>query len=170
MFNRYQELASPEQTTSGKDFSNPLMADSLPKTICQNIAMKQGNTKQTATAKEISNPFMFSTDSTSGQIYLGAADDNAIDSRNRLNLDFEPKIDAMIRDFFEYVLETSLCFRERFTLMLLEYQDVILKFRSPSRWKELRKETSSKILPNGYGSRWKTFKPIARLTVKGKLK
>ncbi|GJX66551.1 hypothetical protein Tco_0300894 [Tanacetum coccineum] len=30
---RYQELASQEQTTSGKDFSNPLMADSLPKTI-----------------------------------------------------------------------------------------------------------------------------------------
>ncbi|GJY91986.1 hypothetical protein Tco_0507768 [Tanacetum coccineum] len=30
---RHQELASPEQTASGKDFSNPLMADSLPKTI-----------------------------------------------------------------------------------------------------------------------------------------
>ncbi|GJT08574.1 hypothetical protein Tco_0843036 [Tanacetum coccineum] len=29
----HQELASPEQTASGKDFSNPLMADSLPKTI-----------------------------------------------------------------------------------------------------------------------------------------
>ncbi|GJR53457.1 retrovirus-related pol polyprotein from transposon TNT 1-94 [Tanacetum coccineum] len=34
MSNRHQELASPEQTASGKDFSNPLMADSLPKTIC----------------------------------------------------------------------------------------------------------------------------------------
>ncbi|GKA80234.1 hypothetical protein Tco_0786830 [Tanacetum coccineum] len=33
MSNRHQELASPEQTASGKDFSNPLMADSLPKTI-----------------------------------------------------------------------------------------------------------------------------------------
>ncbi|GKC69483.1 hypothetical protein Tco_1115366, partial [Tanacetum coccineum] len=33
MSNRYQELASPEQTASGKDFSNPLMADTLPKTI-----------------------------------------------------------------------------------------------------------------------------------------
>ncbi|GJU90625.1 putative ribonuclease H-like domain-containing protein [Tanacetum coccineum] len=31
MSNRHQELASPEQTDSGKDFSNPLMADSLPK-------------------------------------------------------------------------------------------------------------------------------------------
>ncbi|GKB03690.1 putative reverse transcriptase domain-containing protein, partial [Tanacetum coccineum] len=29
----HQELASPEQTASGKDFSNPLMADSLLKTI-----------------------------------------------------------------------------------------------------------------------------------------
>ncbi|GKB80306.1 ribonuclease H-like domain-containing protein [Tanacetum coccineum] len=32
MSNRHQELASPEQTVSGKDFSNPLMAGSLPKT------------------------------------------------------------------------------------------------------------------------------------------
>ncbi|GKB05503.1 hypothetical protein Tco_0833698 [Tanacetum coccineum] len=30
---KHQELASLEQTTSGKDFLNPLMADSLPKTI-----------------------------------------------------------------------------------------------------------------------------------------
>nr|GEW40696.1 hypothetical protein [Tanacetum cinerariifolium] len=33
MSNRHQELASPKQTALGKDFSNPLMADSLPKTI-----------------------------------------------------------------------------------------------------------------------------------------
>ncbi|GJW55567.1 hypothetical protein Tco_0099652 [Tanacetum coccineum] len=33
MSNRHQELVSPEQTASGKDFSNPLMADSLPKTV-----------------------------------------------------------------------------------------------------------------------------------------
>ncbi|GJX48896.1 retrovirus-related pol polyprotein from transposon TNT 1-94 [Tanacetum coccineum] len=33
MSNRHQELASPEQTTSGKDFSNPLIVDSLLKTI-----------------------------------------------------------------------------------------------------------------------------------------
>ncbi|GJU45353.1 hypothetical protein Tco_1202619 [Tanacetum coccineum] len=33
MSNRHQELASPEKTASGKDFSNPLIADSLPKTI-----------------------------------------------------------------------------------------------------------------------------------------
>ncbi|GJS34696.1 hypothetical protein Tco_0533078 [Tanacetum coccineum] len=31
---KHQELASPDQTASGKDFSNPLMDDSLPKTIC----------------------------------------------------------------------------------------------------------------------------------------
>ncbi|GKC95410.1 ribonuclease H-like domain-containing protein, partial [Tanacetum coccineum] len=34
MSNRHQELASLEQTDSGKDFLNPLMANSLPKTIC----------------------------------------------------------------------------------------------------------------------------------------
>ncbi|GKF77792.1 hypothetical protein Tco_0230262, partial [Tanacetum coccineum] len=33
MSNRHQDLASPEQTASGKDFSNPLMVDSLLKTI-----------------------------------------------------------------------------------------------------------------------------------------
>ncbi|GJS80513.1 hypothetical protein Tco_0730394 [Tanacetum coccineum] len=33
MSNIHQELASLEQTASGKDFSNPLMVDSLPKTI-----------------------------------------------------------------------------------------------------------------------------------------
>ncbi|GJT00785.1 hypothetical protein Tco_0821954 [Tanacetum coccineum] len=46
MSNRHQELASPEQTasalaipgqtTTGKESSNPLMADSLPKTIQSN--------------------------------------------------------------------------------------------------------------------------------------
>ncbi|GKF81487.1 hypothetical protein Tco_0240089 [Tanacetum coccineum] len=49
MSNRHQELASPEQTASGpsKDFSNPLMADTL------------AIPEQTAnTGKEISNPFM----------------------------------------------------------------------------------------------------------------
>ncbi|GKB81719.1 hypothetical protein Tco_0948614 [Tanacetum coccineum] len=54
----------------------------------------------------------------------------------------------MLRDFLEYVLETSPCFGERFTLVLLEHQDVIAKFRSPSRWKELSKETISEILPS----------------------
>nr|GEU42507.1 reverse transcriptase domain-containing protein [Tanacetum cinerariifolium] len=51
------------------------------------------------------------------------------------NLDMEPKIDAMVRDFLE----------------------------SPSRWKELRKEMSSKILASGDGSRRKTLKLIASL-------
>nr|GEW98263.1 hypothetical protein [Tanacetum cinerariifolium] len=52
----------------------------------------------------------------------------------------------------------------------LEAKDVITKFCSPSRWKELSKETSSKILPCGDGSCWKAFKPTASLIVKGKLK
>nr|GEX99155.1 hypothetical protein [Tanacetum cinerariifolium] len=34
------------------------------------------------------------------------------------------------------------------------------------RWKELSKEASSKILPYGDGSCWKTFKPIAILITK----
>ncbi|GJY00577.1 hypothetical protein Tco_0357595 [Tanacetum coccineum] len=41
---------------------------------------------------------------------------------------------------------------------------------SPSRWKELSKETSRKILPCGDGSCWKTFKPVASFIAKGKLK
>ncbi|GJS71994.1 hypothetical protein Tco_0704835 [Tanacetum coccineum] len=38
--------------------------------------------------------------------------------------------------------------------------------RRPSQWKELSKETSSKILPCGDRSCWKTFKLIASLIVK----
>nr|GEV90823.1 Gag-Pol polyprotein [Tanacetum cinerariifolium] len=56
------------------------------------------------------------------------------------DLDLEPKIDAMMREFL-YL----------------------------SRWKELSKETSSKILPCGDGSCWKIFKPVASLIAKGKL-
>nr|GEW81438.1 retrovirus-related Pol polyprotein from transposon TNT 1-94 [Tanacetum cinerariifolium] len=40
----------------------------------------------------------------------------------------------------------------------------------PSRWKELSKESGSKILLCGDGSWWKTFKPIASSIAKGKLK
>ncbi|GJY72772.1 putative reverse transcriptase domain-containing protein [Tanacetum coccineum] len=64
----------------------------------------------------------------------------------------------------------SPCFRERLSLMLSEHQDVVTEFYSPSRWKELSKETSSKILLCGDGSCWKTFKLIASLIAKGKLK
>ncbi|GJV34396.1 hypothetical protein Tco_1394796 [Tanacetum coccineum] len=46
-----KELAIPEQTATGKDFSNPLMADSLPKTIRLSIHLDVYN-------KESSNPFM----------------------------------------------------------------------------------------------------------------
>ncbi|GKB64308.1 hypothetical protein Tco_0920494 [Tanacetum coccineum] len=57
------------------------------------------------------------------------------------DLDLEPKIDAMMKDLLD-----------------------------PSWWKELSMETSSKILSCGDGSCWKTFKRIASLTAKGKLK
>ncbi|GJS05200.1 hypothetical protein Tco_0321708 [Tanacetum coccineum] len=57
------KLASPEQTASGKDFSNPLIFDSLLKTIwfinapcyCNEALDIPG---QTATGKELSNPLM----------------------------------------------------------------------------------------------------------------
>ncbi|GJW13771.1 hypothetical protein Tco_0017904 [Tanacetum coccineum] len=63
MSNRHQELASPEQTVSGKDFSNPLIVDSLLKTIwfinapcfCNEALAIPG---QTETGKELSNPLM----------------------------------------------------------------------------------------------------------------
>ncbi|GJV08753.1 hypothetical protein Tco_1346409 [Tanacetum coccineum] len=60
--------------------------------------------------------------------------------------------------------------QKRFTLMLLEHQDVISEFSSSSWWKELSKETGSKILLGRYGSREKMFKPIASLIANGKLK
>ncbi|GJY21008.1 hypothetical protein Tco_0393574 [Tanacetum coccineum] len=46
----------------------------------------------------------------------------------------------------------------------LEPKDIIVEFCGPSRWKELSKESGSKILPCGDGSCWKAFKPIASLT------
>ncbi|GJW47819.1 hypothetical protein Tco_0079465 [Tanacetum coccineum] len=57
------------------------------------------------------------------------------------NLDLKPTIDAMMRDILY-----------------------------SSQWKELSKETSSKILPCGDGSFWKTYKLVASLIAKGKLK
>ncbi|GJU29275.1 hypothetical protein Tco_1172864 [Tanacetum coccineum] len=52
------------------------------------------------------------------------------------DLDLEPKIDAM---------------------------DIVAEFCCPSRWKELSKESGSKILPCADASYWKAFKPIASL-------
>nr|GEX82147.1 putative reverse transcriptase domain-containing protein [Tanacetum cinerariifolium] len=52
-------------------------------------------------------------------------------------------------------------------MMLLEHQDIVIEFYDPSRWKELSKESSSKVLACGDGSCWKTFKPIASLIMKG---
>ncbi|GJT46685.1 putative reverse transcriptase domain-containing protein [Tanacetum coccineum] len=48
--------------------------------------------------------------------------------------------------------------------------DIVAEFCNLSRWNELSKKTSCKILPYGDGSYWKTFKPIASLIAKGKLK
>nr|GEW42725.1 hypothetical protein [Tanacetum cinerariifolium] len=50
-----------------------------------------------------------------------------------------------------------------------EHQDILAEFCGPSRWKELSKESGSKILLCGDGSCWKTFKPIASLIANGKL-
>ncbi|GJV10302.1 putative reverse transcriptase domain-containing protein [Tanacetum coccineum] len=62
MSNRHQELASPEQTASGKDFSNPLMADSLPKIYGSQLTMlhskELASPKQTALGKDFSNPLI----------------------------------------------------------------------------------------------------------------
>ncbi|GJW85102.1 hypothetical protein Tco_0158247 [Tanacetum coccineum] len=49
-------------------------------------------------------------------------------------------------------------------------EDIVAEFYGPFWWKELSKETSSKILPGGDGSCRKTFKPISSLIGKGKLK
>nr|GEW46456.1 hypothetical protein [Tanacetum cinerariifolium] len=57
------------------------------------------------------------------------------------NLDMEPKINAVMRDFLDSFW-----------------------------WKELSKETGSEILPSGDGSHGKMFKPLASLIKKGKLK
>nr|GEV46791.1 hypothetical protein [Tanacetum cinerariifolium] len=65
------------------------------------------------------------------------------------DLDLEPKVDDMMMDFLEQVLEMSPFFWERFSLKLLEHQDIIAEFCSPFRWKELSKGMSSKILPCG---------------------
>ncbi|GKC43422.1 hypothetical protein Tco_1061144 [Tanacetum coccineum] len=51
----------------------------------------------------------------------------------------------------------------KFSMMLLEHQLIIAEFCVPFRWKELSKESGSKILPCGDGSCWKAFKPIASL-------
>nr|GEY45271.1 hypothetical protein [Tanacetum cinerariifolium] len=55
-------------------------------------------------------------------------------------------------------------------MMLLEHQDIIVKFYDPSHWKELSKESCSKIFPCGDGSCWEAFKTIASLIAKGELK
>nr|GEX57921.1 hypothetical protein [Tanacetum cinerariifolium] len=56
-----KELASPKQTALGKDSSNPLMADSLPKTMWLSIAMKHWLFQDKWNVKDakVSNEFKF---------------------------------------------------------------------------------------------------------------
>ncbi|GKF44645.1 hypothetical protein Tco_0131197, partial [Tanacetum coccineum] len=68
------------------------------------------------------------------------------------NLDLEPRINAIMRDFLEKVLESSPCFIDRFIMMLLKHQDVISEFGSPPQWEELSKETHGETIPSGDGS------------------
>nr|GEV73040.1 hypothetical protein [Tanacetum cinerariifolium] len=69
---------------------------------------------------------------TTGRLINGSSCDEIDMVIKNLNLD--PKVDAMMRDFLD-----------------------------PSRWKELSKESGSKILSCGDGSCWKAFKLIACL-------
>ncbi|GJX88078.1 hypothetical protein Tco_0340092 [Tanacetum coccineum] len=53
-------LASPKQTAIGKDYSNPLIVDSLLKTIWSSMHNNEAlaSPKQTAIGKDYSNPLM----------------------------------------------------------------------------------------------------------------
>nr|GFA44497.1 hypothetical protein [Tanacetum cinerariifolium] len=46
------------------------------------------------------------------------------------------------------------------TFVVVEGEDIIAEFCGPSRWKELSKEWSSKILPYGDGFCWKSFSQL----------
>ncbi|GJR94024.1 hypothetical protein Tco_0266198 [Tanacetum coccineum] len=62
MSNRHQELASPEQTASGKDFLNLLMAIVCQKLYGSQLTMLRSkelaSPKQTTLGKDFSNPLM----------------------------------------------------------------------------------------------------------------
>ncbi|GJZ46503.1 hypothetical protein Tco_0594099 [Tanacetum coccineum] len=59
---RWTDLSTILQRPSGKDFSNPLMADSLPKLYGSQLTMlyskELASPKQTALRKDISNPLI----------------------------------------------------------------------------------------------------------------
>ncbi|GKB02767.1 hypothetical protein Tco_0830856 [Tanacetum coccineum] len=86
--------------------------------------------------------------------YVGVEQDELPSS---IGLDFRARLDG--GRMYSGHLEA----KKRFSMMLLEHQDIIMEFCGPSRWKELSKESGSKILPYGDGSCWKAFKPIASL-------
>ncbi|GJU11298.1 hypothetical protein Tco_1133694 [Tanacetum coccineum] len=76
-----------------------------------------------------------------------------------VNLTLKMKGDMIIKKFeFE---ANDRCHDENIFVV-----DIVAEFYGPSWRKELSKEMSSKILPCGDGSCWKTFKPIAGLITK----
>nr|GEV79491.1 hypothetical protein [Tanacetum cinerariifolium] len=60
MSNPHKELASPDQTVSGKDSSNPLMADNLPKIVWYSTTLMKSwlVQKQTTLGKDKANPLI----------------------------------------------------------------------------------------------------------------
>ncbi|GJZ88787.1 hypothetical protein Tco_0660569 [Tanacetum coccineum] len=103
-----------------------------------------------------------------------------------VNLDDFPRFSMIFQDFprFVGILIAEFASGGAVNLALKMKGDMVIKnlnlmptinatmrdFLDPFQWKELSKETSSKILPCGDGSCWKTFKPVASLIAKGKLK
>nr|GEW58864.1 hypothetical protein [Tanacetum cinerariifolium] len=88
-----------------------------------------------------------------------------------VELDFRARLDggriysrhleAMARS--SNIAQDSSGLRSRSLPPVVWSMDIIAGFCGPSRWKELSKESGSKILPCGDGSCWKAFKPIAIL-------
>ncbi|GKF88887.1 hypothetical protein Tco_0262850, partial [Tanacetum coccineum] len=66
-----------------------------------------------------------------------------------VGLDFQARLDNVAKLTTDRLVNGSSC--DEIDM------DIVAKFCGPSRWKELSKETSSKILPCGDGSCWKTF-------------
>ncbi|GKA89171.1 hypothetical protein Tco_0810983 [Tanacetum coccineum] len=91
-----------------------------------------------------------------------------------VNLDDFPRFSMIFQDFPRFVgiliAEFAAGGAVNLALKMKGDMDIVAEFCIPSRWKELSKETSSKLLLCGDGSCWKTFKPIASLIAKGKLK
>nr|GEZ39860.1 hypothetical protein [Tanacetum cinerariifolium] len=99
------------------------------------------------------------------------------DRKSQMYMIFSQMLKSFNREDLEdlYKLLTTSCLIDglSFDWIDMVIKDLDLCQRSmpcPSEWKEMSKKTSSKILPGGNGSCGKTFKPIASLITKGKLK